>query len=294
MIEFANDAAVQAEVTEHAAVFEFYRSVLEYCQGPLETGVPLSVVRGDGVDDAVVWVSMTQYVKLWRLGTAAARLAQSGHAYEAESLVRSMYEVALLLEFVLRRQVQPKENGKKLAHGQRPFSSSFRAKMYVAHTAFRRLKWAEAAAATRGLKRQVPPSLRKRLDSEARPLQATVGPFWAKRLRDSPTGLSIRALSETLGVKKLYDSLYRARSTSVHPGDIERFVWESGGRLSLRLAPQSSLPQTLGESMALLLRGAFWIAKRLQVLEMEECKSLRARVDDVCGSTVPGSGHVGD
>ena len=284
MIEFENDDSVREQLADYAGVFEFCRSVLEYCQAPLDSGVSLSVVRGDGVDDVVVWVSITQYVKLWRIGASVVRLAQSGHIYEAQPLVRSMYEVALLLEFILRRQVRPKDNnGKLLDHGQRPFSSSFRAKMYVAHTVLRQAKWADSASKTPGLKRQVPSALRRCLDEKARPLKEIVGEFWAGRLRNDPTGLSIRALSETLGVSRLYESLYRARSASVHASDVERFVQESTGVLSLRLVPQADLPQIVGEAMTLLLRGAFWIGKRLCLLDVDACKKLLARVDDECG-----------
>lgn len=131
MIEFGKLEAVRAELVPLAPTFEFYRSILEFCQEPLEKGPAPSVVRGDGVDDVVVLVAVTQYVKLWRLAAAVVRLAQSGQAYEAEALIRAMYETSLLVEFVLRRQVRPRENGKRIEHGHRPFSSKFRARMYV-------------------------------------------------------------------------------------------------------------------------------------------------------------------
>jgi hypothetical protein len=283
MIEFGNTEAVRAELVPLTPTFEFYRSILEFCQEPLEKGSALSVVRGDGVDDVVVWVAVTQYVKLWRLAAAVVRLAQLGQAYEAEALIRGMYETSLLIEFVLRRQVRPRENGKRIEHGHRPFSSKFRARMYIAHTAFRRASWARSAASTRGLRRQVPSSLGGYLEEEARPLHSMVGTFWAKRLHRHPTGLSVAALSETLGVKRLYESLYRARSASVHASDIERFVEESQGAVSIRLVPQTDVAQLLGESAALLLRGSYWVAKRLRLLNLETCKAHLARLDDVFG-----------
>ena len=105
--------------------------------------------------------------------------------------------------------------------------------------------------------------------------------------------MSVGVLSETLGVKKLYESLYRARSTSVHPSDIERFVEESRGLVALQMAPNADLAQILGEPMALLLRGAYWLAKRLRVLSVEECTALSAQIDDVCRSPVRGAVELG-
>lgn len=59
MIEFTNDDAVKADLAGPVEAFAFFCSVLELCQGSIESGASLSVVRRDGIDDTVALVSIT-------------------------------------------------------------------------------------------------------------------------------------------------------------------------------------------------------------------------------------------
>lgn len=282
MIEFSNNSTSRTEVALHSELFDFYKEVLEYCQAPLDGDDRISVPRRDGVDDAVAWAALALYVKLWRLSTAVIQLAQVGQAYEAGILVRSMFETQLLLHFVLKRQVHPMENGKRKDHPQRPFGSSFRARMYIAHVSVRRFKWAESVIQTEGMKREIRKAELARLRQEARECEAAVGTFWGKRIQRDPAGMSMSALAETLGQKKIYESLYRHRSMSTHPNDLESFVGEELGSLYLRHTPQSELPQVLGESMWTLLSGAHAIGRRLGLMDLKAGEALIRRIDGVC------------
>jgi len=259
--------------------YAFYGQVLAFCESPMRDNPTLTAKRSGGVDHAVVVVASANYIKLWRLAVAVCAQCQTGFAYEAGALIRSMFETMLFLEFVLRPHVTPKRDGKRIKHPQKPFDSKFRARMYIAHDALRRSKWAESAARTPGLRRRIPVASRRNLKRQALEATAAVGEFWAKELHKGGAGLSIRALSETLGVLKLYESLYRAHSASVHASDIEQFVRERDGRISLRLSPRVSTHGYLGESASLLLRGAYWMSKRLNLLETTECVRLLKQLD---------------
>ncbi|MFC1707481.1 DUF5677 domain-containing protein [Planctomycetota bacterium] len=278
-MSFRHDDRSAECYSQYQVEFDLVQEALLLVQEPLDESRALAVPRRDGIDDTVLLVAAPLYVKLWRLGAAVTRLALHLHAHEAESFVRTMFETALALHFLLRRQVRPRTNGAVLQHNQRPFSSRFRARMYVAHLIFQKNKLAATYARTPGFKRALPAAAieRARLDAEAAAKE--LGPFWAPRVKRHLTGLNTRDLAESLGMLSTYLTLYKWSNAVVHPGDMERFIVEVDGAPRLDLSPTTDdTARVVFATANLLVLGAQATAKRLGFPDLRRCEALVAQL----------------
>jgi len=137
-----------------------------------------------------------------------------------------LFETMLSVQFLLRRTVSLKQNGKQVAHvkGKR-LTTKFRTRLYLANNAFNSRKFVRGLAETRGLKRKIGIKNRVLIETDATAWEMEIGAVWTRLVKERGyAGISIKDLAESLGYAQLYASIYRITSAGVHATDSTDFV----------------------------------------------------------------------
>jgi len=233
-------------------------------------------------------VGLSLYVKSSKQFRSLILLCQAGLTEDAEIIARSLFETLLALNFVLRRSVQLKENGKRIKverHGRRqPLDCGFRTELYLAHYAFdlqRRVKgWKNVSGLKRLSRTWGDPAA---IDRDAQQAELAVGPEWTHRLRSrrSFSGLSIRDLADSFGIVHYYASIYGHQSHLAHGADALSYLdlGDEPSKLSLALAPNTEAVGRILRLGSLLFTGCLDIAS--QRIGLGADKAVKAFIRDL-------------
>ncbi|MCZ6653991.1 MAG: DUF5677 domain-containing protein [Planctomycetota bacterium] len=200
--------------------------------GPHGRGVMIRKPRG--LTSPALNLTFGAYSKMAKHLRSVIALCELGLGEDAGTIVRSLFETVLFLNFLLRPRMKLTENGSPLrSNGKelRASSTAFRTKMYFAHWTFEREKqlrqWTklpelQGASSVLGDPHDI--------NSEAQHAESLIGSQWAKRLRDKGTysGLTIKDLAQSFRVLHFYRSLYKHYCATGHAGDVARFVEPRG------------------------------------------------------------------
>lgn len=257
----------------------------------LGTGILQGRVRPDA-DVDIEALELTLCLGLLRKAChqhrAVVALSEIGLGDVAESNGRMLLETALAVHFLTREVVTLKRDGKPLPDVTGyPLTRHFRAKLYLAHDAFSRLKTLSAMAEAGN---HNGPDVERVLESAKEDKKAEIagiGKEWAERLESAGTfaGVKIHHLAESLGQTFLYKTFYKPACHGVHAADALKHVdvgERSGGGLSWRV---TSSPGGVAEALvfsSLMFREVLMaINERLGLGIVDQLNELTVRVHEM-------------
>ena len=195
----------------------------------LGTGIfdrPGTIETVPGLDELVVVIALGLVAKACKQYRAIGELVELGLGEVVGNNLHILLETMLAVEFILRRKVLLKQNGKLLPPIKgKALTTRFRAALYMANDAFNARKFVLGLMATPGLKRQLSVETRNQAVSNAMTWEAEIGTDWAKRVkRYGYAGVSVSDLADSLGHTRLYAAIYRLNSAGVHSSDAMSYV----------------------------------------------------------------------
>lgn len=217
---------------------------------------PLRIDSHSTIDRSVVDVALGLYVKACRQIRGIQLLCEAGLGSDAYALTRHLFETTLALSFVLSPRVVLRQDGKRLPKVKgRPFSTRFRARLYIANLAFERERMLRRWKATKGLKRRGVTTLDvKAIQKRAQDGAAVIGPEWTARLRRSRSysGLTIKDLAASLDFRTSYETFYRMSSWPAHAIDADA---PFTGEFTLDIAPSArGVAKAISSASLLILK----------------------------------------
>jgi len=198
--------------------------ILDLATGFFTSGAPMS--PGGGLDDYVVVVALALLSKACKQYRAIGEMVEMGLGEVADSNARMLFETMLASEYILRRRVILKREGKKVPVVKgKPLTTKFRTSLYLAKGAFDERKLARGLSGTPGLKREISAKARAEIEKDATERETEIGKEWPKRVKEAGyAGIKIKDLAESLGYGRLYASVYRITSSGVHASDATSHV----------------------------------------------------------------------
>jgi hypothetical protein len=164
---------------------------------------------------------------------AAIKLCECGLDRSAEPVIRSLFETALNLVFLIRRRVSLHQFNDSKTKPKTPWplhgkslTPAFRTALYNAWSMLRDDKNVEGLKRTPGLKR-AGRRIAKTLEDFDRPYVDVIGTEWEKRIKDAnTTGLSIENLAASLSpqLRIWYRTVYAGHSKHVHQSDMFSYL----------------------------------------------------------------------
>lgn len=181
-----------------------------------------------GLDESVVPVIVGLYTRACRLFRSIQIVAEAGLAENAETLNRTLFEMLVLIGWILQKH------------------STTRAEMYIAHLSLRNQKILREMKQTHGLKRWARQSLVAQVDSNVAAhskLYSRLPPAIVKQMASTYSGMSLKDTAKSIGALVAYQLYYRLASGPAHGSDLMShiaFTGEESPTLVLNIGPGPS------------------------------------------------------
>lgn len=197
----------------------------------------VTITRTRGIRQLVPSVVFGLYMRACKSYRAILLTARAGLGEDAFSLGRSLFETAIAVFFILRRD------------------HTRRAQMYVAHLQIADLRMVEKWKGTRGIRRMATKARLATMRARVARAESTLGPAAMKALRINWSGKSLELTAQQLGWGAMYQLFYRRASRHGHASDLpSHLAFTADGAPILHTVPSPDwlLDEVLGMTFGLM------------------------------------------
>jgi uncharacterized protein DUF5677 len=264
---------------ELKAEFDLAAEVFDLAIGLFAEKIPMN--PGPGLDDDVIVTVLGLLAKSCKQHRAIVLLVEQGIDEVASSNVRMLFETMAATTFLTRHRIILKENGKRISPVPgKTLTTRFRSSLYRANEAFQYRKFHRGLSEW-GDSDRIPHEIQKQVEDACAGWEKVIGPVWTERVkRKGYAGVSIKDLSESLGMGALYATMYRLHSAGVHGTDAanhSEFDEGFGWRFSV-LPSTEGIAFSLGFTTLMMIAILKTVDRRLNLGIRQRIKDLSKKV----------------